>query len=416
MAAGTSGSRVTDPKVGPEPIQLGAVSVLTPAVLAPMAGVTDQPFRALCRQFSESGLPNEVRGRAGDPLTAAGGLFVTEMVTARGLLEGSPRSWGMVAPEGGEQVRSIQLYGTDPTTAGRAAALLVERGLAHHIDLNFGCPVPKVTRKGGGAAIPWKRDLFSDMVSSVVRAVDQASGTQGEVPVTVKMRLGTDDDHMTALEAGKLAENAGAAAVGLHARTHAQYYSGSARWEWITRLKDHLNIPVLGNGDVFSAEDALAMMEETGCDGVIIGRGCQGRPWLFEEISAAMWGEEPPPEPTLGQVADVLFAHASATVASDEEERVMKRMRKHIAWYLRGFPIGGETRRALQRVGTLEELKAGLETLDPATPFPEEARGARGRAGSSRTPHLPHGWLDSRYLTEDERENLIFAEDDVSGG
>lgn len=381
-----------------------------------MAGVTDQTFRSLCRQFSDNGLPKEVRGRSKEPLTAAGGLFVTEMVTARGLLEGSKRSWEMVAPEGGEPVRSIQLYGTDPVTSGLAATSLVERGFADHIDLNFGCPVPKVTRKGGGAAIPWKRDLFSDMVSHVVDAVDKASGEPGAVPVTVKMRLGTDDDHMTALEAGKIAENVGAAAVGLHARTHAQYYSGSARWEWISRLKDHVSVPVLGNGDIFSAEDALDMMSQTGCDGVIIGRGCQGRPWLFEEITAALWGMDEPAEPTLGEVADTLWTHARLAVAAGEEERVMKAMRKHISWYVRGFPIGGETRRALQRVSTLTDLEQALSLLERSMPFPDEARGARGRAGSSRKPHLPHGWLDSRYLTEEERSNLIFAEDDISGG
>lgn len=416
MVAGAPRSRVTPGAGGPDPIQLGKVSLLTPVILAPMAGVTDQSFRRLCRQFAEEGLPSFVRGRSVEGSVAEAGLFVSEMVTARGLLEGSPRSWEMVAPTDGGPVRSLQLYGTDPTTLGLAAGRLVAEGFAHHIDLNFGCPAPKVTRKGGGAAIPWKRDLFEEIVGSVVRQVDQASGAAGEVPVTVKMRLGTDDDHLTAIEAGKTAQRLGAAAVGLHARTHAQYYSGTARWEWIARLKEEVDVPVFGNGDVFSAEDALAMMNETGCDGIIVGRGCQGRPWLFRELSAAMWGEAPPAEPTLGEVAETLLTHARLAVAAGKEERVMKGMRKHIAWYLRGFPIGDGARRALQQVNTLADLEDGLATLDPTLPFPPEAGGPRGRAGSPRTPHLPEGWLDARTLSEEERAGLVFAEHDISGG
>ncbi len=416
MAVGAPRSRVTPRAASPTPIQLGKVSLLTPVILAPMAGVTDQSFRRLAREFAEEGLPSDVRGRDVQGSVAAAGLFVSEMVTARGLLEGSPRSWEMVAPTDGGPIHSLQLYGTDPTTLGLAAGRLVREGFADHIDLNFGCPAPKVTRKGGGAAIPWKRDLFEEIVSSVVKQVDEASGTAGEVPVTVKMRLGTDDDHLTAIEAGKTAQRIGAAAVGLHARTHAQYYSGAANWEWIARLKEELDIPVFGNGDVFSAEDALVMMRETGCDGIIVGRGCQGRPWLFRELSAAIWGEDAPAEPTLGEVAETLLSHARLAVAAGKEERVMKGMRKHVAWYLRGFPVGDEARRSLQQVATLADLEEGLATLDLTLPYPPEARGPRGRAGSPRTPHLPHGWLDSRTLSEEERAGLVFAESDVSGG
>lgn len=398
---------------GTTPVALGQVQLETPVVLAPMAGVTDHAFRRLCRQHAEAGLPHAPKG---EWLTADSGLFVSEMVTARALLEDNRRSWFMVQPEGGEPVRSIQLYGTDPDSLGRAAAVLVERGYADHIDLNFGCPAPKVTRKGGGAAIPWKKDLFADMVRSTVTSVDQVTRNPGQVPVTVKMRLGTDADHMTAVEAGQTAERLGAAAVGLHARTHAQYYSGAADWTWIARLKEALDIPVLGNGDVFSAEDAMRMVEQTGCDGVIVGRGCQGRPWLFEEISAAFWGQPTPQPPNLGAVADILLEHAALAVKVGDEERAMKSLRKHIGWYLRGFPVGGETKRSLQSVSTYKELETKLSALDRNEPFPEVADGPRGRAGKPRKPHLPAGWLDSRYLNDHERAGLVDAEHDISGG
>lgn len=442
MASGPAGSRLTDPApvtvpvpapakipsltVAPEGLQLGAVKVSTPVILAPMAGVTDQAFRKVCRDMALSALPAGVApgtvrsatGPGAGDRVAPGGLFVTEMVTARALLEGNPRSWQMVEPDQGEHVRSVQLYGTDPATLGQAAGLLVERGLADHIDLNFGCPVPKVTRKGGGAAIPWKRDLFQDIVTSVVTSVEGADPNgPGHVPVTVKMRIGIDDDHVTVLDAAKIAQDAGVSGVGLHARTQAQYYSGQARWPWITDLKQRMKIPVFGNGDIFSAEDAQAMFTETGSDAVIIGRGCQGRPWLFREITAALWGQEAPPPPSLGEVVDILRTHAQLTVEfSGSEDRALKEMRKHVGWYLRGFAVGGEQRRELNLVQTLAELDEGLSQLDLDQPFPAAGLGSRGRKGSARKPHLPHGWLDSKYLSEDERADLIYAEDDVSGG
>lgn len=396
----------------PTPVQLGAIRVQTPVVLAPMAGVTDQAFRRICRDFAGRGLPEGVQTES--DLSAPGGLFVNEMVTARALVEGNESSWAMVAPDEQDPVRSIQLYGTDPQTLSAATKILVERGLADHIDLNFGCPVPKVTRKGGGAAIPWKRDLFEDIVTSVVRAADEsAPGGSGSIPVTVKMRIGIDDDHITMFDAARIARDRGAAAVGLHARTQEQYYSGAARWPYIAELKEMLDIPVFGNGDIFCAEDALEMMNQTGCDAVVIGRGCQGRPWLFQEITAAMWGQAQPGAPTLQSVAETLLEHARLAVDFDGvEARSMRELRKHVGWYLRGFAVGGAARRELNLVSTLGELEERLLALDLDQEFPEAAKRNRGRKGGARKPHLPHGWLDSQYLDDAERAGL----DDSDGG
>lgn len=411
----------------PTPVHLGAIQVQTPVILAPMAGVTDQAFRRICRDFANRGLPKgvvEASGRAGSELgapglvapglVAPGGLFVNEMVTARALVEGNESSWAMVAPDEQDPVRSIQLYGTDPQTLSSATKMLVERGLADHIDLNFGCPVPKVTRKGGGAAIPWKRDLFEDIVTSVVQAADSAApGGAGSVPVTVKIRIGIDDDHITMFDAARIARSRGVAAVGLHARTQEQYYSGAARWPHIAQLKEMLDIPVFGNGDIFCAEDALEMMHQTGCDAVVIGRGCQGRPWLFEEITAALWGQPQPDAPNLQVVAETLMEHAAlATDFDGIEARSMRELRKHVGWYLRGFAVGGAARRQLNLVSTLGELEERLFGLDLDQEFPEAAKRNRGRKGGARKPHLPHGWLDSQYLDEAEKAGL----DDSDGG
>lgn len=401
----------------PKPVTLGAITVETPVVLAPMAGVTDRAFRRLCRQFALAGLPSgrpedaDLAGSAS--LTAPGGLFVNEMVTARALLEGNESSWAMIQPDPLEPVRSVQLYGTDATTLAEATRMLVERGLADHVDLNFGCPVPKVTRKGGGAAIPWKRDLFQDIVSAVVRAAESAAPHgPGSVPVTVKMRIGIDDDHVTVFDAADIAQRCGVAAVALHARTQEQYYSGAARWEYITRLKGQLRIPVFGNGDIFAAEDASRMLQETGCDAVVVGRGCQGRPWLFEEITAELWGCPQPEPPSLAQVCAVIEQHADLAVQFDGvPSRAMKELRKHIGWYLRGFALGGQARRELGLVSTRDELSARLMDLDANQPFPASARGARGRKGTARRPHLPYGWLDSRTLSPKQRAGL----DDLGG-
>ena len=343
-----------------------------------MAGVTNVAFRTLCRDLEQE--------RAG----TVSGLYVCEMVTARALVERHPVTMHMTTFSPDESPRSLQLYTVDPATTYRAAKMIVDEDLADHIDLNFGCPVPKVTRRGGGAALPYKRKLFGQIVSAAVRATE---GT--EVPVTVKFRIGIDDAHHTHLDAGRIAEQEGAAAVALHARTAAQRYSGSADWDQIGALKEVVtSVPVLGNGDIFEADDALAMMAATGCDGVVIGRGCLGRPWLFAELSAAFTGAAIPPPPSLGEVADIIRRHGALLAAHFGEDRGMRDIRKHIAWYLHGLPAGSDLRRSLALVTTLNELDGLLDELDRAVPFPPTAGGPRGRQGSASSVTLPEGWLD----------------------
>lgn len=394
-------------------LALGRYSIGTPVVLAPMAGVTNAPFRQLCRGSAREGL-----GESAPPEVLAAdapeGLFVSEMVTSRALLERTPESMRIITPAPGETLRSVQLYGVDPATVRAAVRMLLTEDLADHIDLNFGCPVPKVTRRGGGAALPWKRDLFSAIVRGAV-AEAEPSG----VPVTVKMRMGIDADHLTYLEAARAAQDAGVAWVALHARTAAEHYSGHAHWEAIARLKEALTrVPVLGNGDVWGAEDALAMMASTGCDGVVVGRGCQGRPWLFTDLVAAFAGSDRRVRPGLAEVAAVLRRHAELNVAYfGDEGRGLRELRKHMAWYLKGYPVGGAARRGLALVDSLADLDAKLAELELDAPYPgAAAEGPRGRAGTPKQPHLPTGWLDSRDLDAAGTELLRGAELDVSGG
>src|SRR5690554_4875315 len=378
-------------------LQIGPISVGSPVVLAPMAGVTNPPFRRLCREAGVAALDETARASARPGEHALAGLYVTEMVTSRALVERTPETMRMVTADPLEPVRSVQLYGVDPATISAAVRLLVEEDRADHVDLNFGCPVPKVTRKGGGAALPWKRDLFEAIVTGAVDAATSAARGR-EVPVTVKMRMGIDDDHLTYLDAGRIAERAGVAAVALHARTAAQHYAGQARWETIARLKETVRtIPVLGNGDIWSAEDALAMVEQTGCDGVVVGRGCQGRPWLFADLAAAFHGSDVRILPGLGEVAAVVRRHAELMVEEFEHEgRALRELRKHMAWYLKGYAVGGELRSQLALVTSRAHLDDLLGRLDLAQPYPGAgAEGPRGRAGSPKRPTVPEGWLDS---------------------
>ncbi len=351
-------------------LTLGPVTVDPPVVLAPMAGVTNVAFRRLCRTFGA-------------------GLYVSEMVTARALLEGNARTLRMSSFGEDEPVRSLQLYGTDPVVVGRAVHRLVEEIGVDHVDLNFGCPAAKVTKKGGGGALPIHRVLFRDIVREAVRAA-------GAVPVTVKTRIGVDDDHISFLDAGRAAEDEGAAAIALHARTVEQLYSGEADWSRIGELKATVSsIPVLGNGDIWEAEDALRMMEETGCDGVVVGRGCLGRPWLFRDLADAFAGRPLQPPPALGEVIELMRRHAQLLAELFGEDQGCRDFRKHVSWYLTGFPVGGARRRDMAMVSTLAQLDAHLDELDPSEPFPESARRTkRGHTNGPRPVHLPHGWLD----------------------
>jgi nifR3 family TIM-barrel protein len=362
-------------------LRIGPIVLASPVVLAPMAGVTNVAFRTLCRELEQ------------ERIGTVSGLYVCEMVTARALVERHPVTMHMTTFSADESPRSLQLYTVDPTTTYEAVKMVADQGLADHIDMNFGCPVPKVTRRGGGAALPFKRRLFGQIVAAAVRATNGS-----DIPVTVKFRIGIDDAHHTHLDAGRIAEAEGAAAVALHARTAAQRYSGTADWQQIAQLKQHVRtIPVLGNGDIFDASDALTMMAATGCDGVVIGRGCLGRPWLFAELSAAFTGSPPPIPPTLGQVADIIRRHGMLLARHFGEDKGMRDIRKHIGWYLHGFSAGSELRRALALVKSLDELDLLLDKLDVSIPFPTAAAGPRGRQGSPARVALPDGWLTDRH-------------------
>ncbi|MCW4356069.1 tRNA dihydrouridine synthase DusB [Hoyosella sp. YIM 151337] len=358
-------------------LRIGPLELGSPVVLAPMAGITNVAFRTLCREIETA------------KMGSTAGLYVCEMVTARALVERNEATMHMTTFGPTETPRSLQLYTVDPKYTYEAARMIAQEDLADHIDMNFGCPVPKVTRKGGGAAIPYKRNLFGQIVAAAVRATE---GTQ--IPVTVKFRVGIDAEHHTHLDAGRIAAAEGAAAVALHARTAAQRYSGTADWDEITRLKEHVTeVPVLGNGDIFSAEDAARMMAQTGCDGVVVGRGCLGRPWLFAELSAALNDRPMPTAPDLGEVAKIMYRHAQLLADHFGEFKGLREIRKHIAWYLRGFPVGSELRSALALVTSLSELETLLAQLDWEAPFPAAAEGPRGRQGSPAKVVLPHGWL-----------------------
>lgn len=384
-------------------LQYGKLAIDTPVILAPMAGITNTAFRRLCREFG-------------------GGLYVSEMVTSRALVERTEESLRLIGHHESEDVRSVQLYGVDPKTVSEAVKMLVDENRADHIDLNFGCPVPKVTRKGGGAALPWKRDLFAAIVQGAVSAA-------GDIPVTVKMRKGIDADHLTYLDAGKAARDAGVTAVALHGRTASDYYSGTADWSSIATLREALpDVQVLGNGDIWSAADAIRMMRETGVDGVVVGRGCLGRPWLFGDLQQAFdeYQRDPnsdaainPIQPTLGQVADAFRRHAELLIEffDDDEARGCRDIRKHVSWYFKGYPVGGEFRDALHRVESLSHMDDILGTLDRDVAYPGElAEGPRGRLGGAKACSLPENWLDSQVLEGKQRTLLQEAELDVSGG
>ncbi|MGI8936946.1 MAG: tRNA dihydrouridine synthase DusB [Iamia sp.] len=356
--------------IAPAPLRIGPLTVDSPVVLAPMAGVTNRAFRRLCREMGA-------------------GLYVSEMITARALVEGNARTVDMVAFDPDEQPRSVQVYGVDPAVVGEAVRILVGEHGAEHVDLNVGCPAGKVTRKGGGSALPVRRALFAAIVRAAVAAA-------GPVPFTVKMRLGLDPDHLTYLEAAQVAEDEGAAAVALHARTAEQLYSGLADWSAIARLKATVtSIPVLGNGDILEAADAVRMMDETGCDGVVVGRGCLGRPWLFRDLADAFAGRPVRPHPALGEVVPVLVRHAELLVEVLGPERGVRDVRKHTGWYLAGYPIGGEVRRRLSQVSTLDELRGLLDALDPSLALhPGSERTVRGHTNGPRRVPVPEGWFD----------------------
>jgi nifR3 family TIM-barrel protein len=349
------------------PLACGPHAIWPPVVLAPMAGVTNRAFRRLCDEYGA-------------------GVCTSEMITARGYRMGNAMTRLLAAGDPGE-FRSVQVYGSDPLDVGEMVRALVDDGV-HHVDMNFGCPVPKVTRHGGGSAIPVKPRLLARLVRAAVRSA-------GEVPVTIKVRKGIDEGLLSYRDAGRVAEEEGARWIALHARTAAELYSGEADWTAIADLKQRLSIPVLGNGDIWEAFDALRMMRETGCDGVVIGRGCLGRPWLFAELRAVFEGREPDAPPAFGEIVRVMERHAANLIEVFGELNGIHQMRKWCAWYTKGFPGSAAIRGRLSRMDSLEEMRAALAEVDPATPFPAAAlRVNRAKRGGTQKVRLPEGYLD----------------------
>lgn len=373
------------------PSRPNAVVVDTPVVLAPMAGITNAAYRELC-------------------LEQGAGLYVCEMITSRALVYKDRRTHAMLAFSPAEKIRSVQLYGVEPGMVAEATTILCELYGVHHVDLNFGCPVPKVTRKGGGGVLPWKRDRLEAILAATVEAADRYG-----VPVTMKTRVGIDIDHHTYLDAGRIAQDTGCAAIALHARTVAEAYAGQATWEHINRLVEHVDIPVLGNGDIWEAADAVRMMEQTGAAGVVVGRGCLGRPWLFRDLADAFNGHQTRTLPTLGEVAAIVRRHGELLAAIMGEKHGLTDLRKHMAWYFKGFPVGGDLRHSLGMISSFDELDELLAQLEHDAPFPVAELGRpRGRQGSARGKvTMPHGWLDD---TSGADLDLSEAELETSGG
>ncbi len=371
------------------PLSIGPLQVSPPVVLAPMAGITNYPFRALCRRFGA-------------------GLYVSEMITARALVERNAKTLRLAGFNPVEQPRSLQLYGVDPHYVREAVAWLVGEDQVDHIDLNFGCPVRKVTRRGGGAAIPVKPNLLR----KIVRAAVQAAGA---VPVTIKFRIGIDETLPTFLAAGRIAQEEGCAAVALHARTAAQLYDGDAHWDAIAQLKQVVrHIPVLGNGDIWEAWDALRMMRSTGCDGVVVGRGCLGRPWLFRDLADVFAGREPQNPPDLGGVIEVMAIHARLLAEAFGESIGLRSFRKQATWYTKGFLDSARLREKLIRVDSLRDLEKVLAECDPHLRFPATAmRLPRGKRAGRQKVSLPEGYLDD---LEDDTPPGRAAEEAISGG
>jgi nifR3 family TIM-barrel protein len=371
-----------------QPISIGKMQVWPPVILAPMAGVTNYPFRTVCREFGA-------------------GLYVSEMINARPLVEGGGKSLKLADFGPGESPRSLQLYGSDPHYIAEAVKRLVGEGRIDHLDMNFGCPVPKVTRRGGGAAIPLKPRLLQGIVRAAV-------SNAGSIPVTIKFRIGVNEKLLTYLTAGRIGQEEGCAAVGLHARTAAQLYHGQADWDTITNLKQSVSIPVLGNGDIWEAEDALRMMRQTGCDGVIVGRGCLGRPWLFRDLADVFDGRQTSNPPGFGEVLEIMFRHAHMMAEWFGERLGLVSFRRHASWYTKGFRMTSELRAGMMRVESMEDLNRLFESAEREQPFPPAAmRVIRGKSsGMQKKVSLPLGYLNDL----DDATPVDGADDDMGDG
>lgn len=357
------------------PLRLGDLSIWPPVILAPMAGVTNSTFRQICGQYGA-------------------GLCVSEMIAARPLVDDNSKTWSLAAFGPEERPRSIQLYGVDPDYVGRAVERLVADAWVDHVDLNFGCSVPKVTRQGGGAALPQRPRLLAAILARAVQAA-------GRIPITVKFRMGLTENHLNYIATGLIAQDCGCAAVTLHARTAAQFYDGDAHWDAIAELKSRLRIPVVGNGDIWEAADALRMMRTTGCDAVAIGRGCLGRPWLFEDLARMFSGERPNEPPRFGAVVDAMLKHLALLVEAIGETRAIPAFRRQATWYTKGFRGSTHLRDALVSASSQDEIASVLAQVDRALEYPMSVlRVPRGKSSGQKRLSLPDGYLEDPESAE----------------
>lgn len=316
-------------------LRIGNVQLENSYILGPMAGVTDLPFRLLCKE-------------------QGAGLVCMEMVSAKGILYNNKNTESLLEIHPEEMPASLQLFGSDPKIVSEMAKRIEERPFAI-LDINMGCPVPKVVKNGEGSALMKNPKLVFELVSAVVKAIEK--------PVTVKIRKGFDDDHINAVEIAKIIEEAGAAAVAVHGRTREQYYSGKADWDIIRQVKEAVTIPVIGNGDVNSGEKAIAMREQTGCDGIMIARGAQGNPWIFSELLEYERNGTLPPRPSVEEIKKTMLRHARLQLKFKGDFIGMREMRKHVAWYTKGIHGAARFRELINKVETYEELENILTSL-----------------------------------------------------
>lgn len=316
-------------------LTIGNVELPNQVILAPMAGVSDIAFRLLCHE-------------------QGAGLVCSEMVSAKAILYGNKNTEELLQIHPEEGAVSLQLFGSDPDIVSEMAKRIEERPFAV-LDLNMGCPVPKVVNNGEGSALMKDPLLAGRIVEKTAKAIQK--------PLTVKIRKGFDDDHVNAVEMAHILQESGAAAVAVHGRTREQYYSGQADWDIIVQVKAAVKIPVIGNGDVTDGESALRLLKKTGCDGVMIGRGAQGNPWVFREVTAALEGREIPPRPTRQELYDMIARHAQLAAQYKGEYITVREMRKHLAWYTTGLPHAAALRRQINSIETMDGLLEGMHRL-----------------------------------------------------